>query len=158
MPPPAWRGLVAGVGTRVWRLGGFAATSMALMVGAFVQGGDQPLRLSAFVVAAAVAGAVHGRFAMTARLAYLHIALNGLVLLVLGADQVLAASAVLAAIVAGEVMATWPGRESVVPAGLLSGTAAGFWMLAWTLVERGLLNWNDTAPDCAGGRGMNPSD
>ncbi len=150
MPPPAWRGLVAGVGTRVWRLGGFAATSMALMVGAFVQGGDRPARLSAFVVAAAVAGAVHGRFAMTARLAYLHIALNGLMLLVLGADQVLAASAVLAAIVAGEVMARWPGRESVVPAGLLSGTAAGVWMLAWTLVERGLVNWDDTAARVAG--------
>lgn len=150
MDPPAWRGLVAGVGSRVWRLGGFAATTSAVMVGAFVQGGEVPLRLSAFVVAAAVAGAVHGRFAMSARLAYLHIALNGLVLLLLGADQVLVVSAVLAAIVAGEVLATWPGRESVVPAGLLSGSAAALWMLAWTLVERGLTNWSDTAASVAG--------
>lgn len=148
--PPAWRGLVAGVGSRVWHLGGFAATTSAVMVGAFVQGGDVPLRLSAFVVAAAVAGAVHGRFAMTARLAYLHIALNGLVLLALGADQVLVVSAVLAAIVAGEVLVIWPGRESVVPAGLLSGTAAALWMLAWRLVERGATNWNDTAAGVAG--------
>jgi putative nucleotidyltransferase with HDIG domain len=150
MDPPAWRGLVADIGSRVWRLGGFAATTSAVMVGAFVQGGDVPMRLSAFVVAAAVAGAVHGRFAMSARLAYLHIALNGLVLLVLGADHVLVVSAVLAAIVAGEVLATWPGRESVVPAGLLSGTAAALWMLTWTLVERGLTNWSVTAASVAG--------
>jgi len=150
MAPPAWRGLVAGVGTRVWRLGGFAATSTALMVGAFVQGAGVPLRLEAFVVAAAVAGAVHGRFAMTARLARLHVALNGLVLMALGAEWSLIATALVAAVVAGEVLATWPSRESVIPAGLLSGATGAILLLVWLLVERGVTGWDTTAAAVAG--------
>jgi putative nucleotidyltransferase with HDIG domain len=150
LSPPAWRGLVAGVGTRVWRTGGFAATSTAVMVAAFVQGAGAPLRLEAFVVAAAVAGAVHGRFAMSARLARLHVALNGVVLLILGADWSLIVSAILAAVVAGEVLATWPSRESVIPAGLLSGASGAVLLLVWLLVQRGFTGWDLTAGSVAG--------
>lgn len=148
--PVPWRERVAEVGHRLWRLGGFAATSAAATVGAFVEGAGGALHLTAFVVAAAVAAAVHGRLAMRPRMARLHIALNTAVLVAVGADWAITAAAFVAAVVAGEVMATRASRESVIPAGLLSGASAAVLLLVWFLAQRGVTGWDLTAAAVAG--------
>lgn len=149
-PPLVWHDAVAVVGWRLWRLGGFAVTSAAATVAAYVEGAGGPLRLTAFVVAAAVAAAVHGRLATSPRMARLHVALNTAVLVVLGAEWEIVVAALLAAIVAGEVLAARASRESVIPAGLLSGASAAVFLLFWLLVERGISNWDLTAATVAG--------
>lgn len=148
--PLPWRERVADAGRRVWRLGGFAVTSAAVTVGAFVEGGAGALHLTVFVVAAAVAAAVHGRLAMRPPMARLHIVLNTAVLVMVGADWAVICAAGLAAVVAGEVLATRPTRESVIPAGLLSGASAAVLLLFWFLTERGVVGWDDTAAAVAG--------
>ncbi len=117
---------------------------------AYVEGSGGAVRLTAFVVAAAVAAAVHGRLAMTPRMARLHIALNTAVLVVLGAEWEIIASALLAAVVAGEVLASRASRESVIPAGLLSGASAAVLLLFWLLLTNGVAEWDLTAAAVAG--------
>lgn len=149
-PPLVWHDAVAVVGWRLWRLGGFAVTSAAATLAAYVEGASGPLRLTAFVVAAAVAAAVHGRLAMSPRMARFHVALNAAVLVALGADWEIIIAALLAAVVAGEVLAARASRESVIPAGLLSGASAAVFLLVWLLVERGLAGWDVTTETVAG--------
>ena len=149
-PPLVWHDAVAVVGWRLWRLGGFAVTSALATVAAYVEGAGGPLRLTAFVVAAAVAAAVHGRLATSTRMARLHVALNTAVLVVLGAEWEIVVAALLAAIVAGEVLAARASRESIIPAGLLSGASAAVLLLLWLLVERGIADWDLTAATVAG--------
>ena len=151
-PEPArrWHDVVAVVGWRLWRLGGFAATGAAGTIFAFTQGAGDPLRLTAFVVAAAVAAAVHGRLAMKPGMARLHVALNTAMLVVVGAEWAIIVAAFLAAAVAGEVLATRNSRESVIPAGLLSGASAAVLLLVWLLVDRGLGHWDLTTEMVAG--------
>ncbi len=144
------RDLVADIGWRLWRLGGFAATSAAATVAAYVEGAGGPLRLTAFVVAAAVAAAVHGRLAMSSRMARFHVALNTAVLVVLGAEWEIIVAALVAALVAGEVLASRASRESIVPAGLLAGASASVLLLFWMLAEYGVGSWDRTAAAVAG--------
>jgi putative nucleotidyltransferase with HDIG domain len=108
------------------------------------------LRLTAFVVAAAVAAAVHGRLAMSPRMARIHVALNTAVLVVLGAEWEIIVAALVAATVAGEVLASRASRESIIPAGLLAGASAAVLLLFWLLVERGIASWDLTAAAVAG--------
>lgn len=149
-PPLVWYDAVAVVGWRLWRLGGFAVTSAAATVGAYVEGTGGPLRLTAFVVAAAVAAAVHGRLAMSPRMARIHVALNTAVLVVLGAEWEIIVAALVAATVAGEVLASRASRESIIPAGLLAGASAAVLLLFWLLIERGIASWDLTAAAVAG--------
>ena len=149
-PPLAWHDAVAVVGWRVWRLCGFAVTSAVATVATYVEGTGGPLRMTAFVVAAAVAAAVHGRLAMSPRMARLHVVLNTAILVVLGADWAIIAAGFVAATVAGEVLASRASRESILPAGLLSGASAAVLLLLWLLVERGIANWDLTAETVAG--------
>ncbi len=149
-PPGPGRDLIADVGWRLWRLGGFALTSAAATTAAYVEGAGGSLRLTAFVVAAAVAAAVHGRLAMKPRMARLHITLNTGVLVVLGADWAIVAAALVAAVVAGEVLASRATRESIIPAGLLAGAGAAVFLLFWLLVQRGVDGWDMTAAAVAG--------
>lgn len=151
-PEPArvWHDAVAVVGWRLWRLGGFAATSAAATVFAYTQGVGDPLRHTVFVVAAAVAAAVHGRLAMKPGMARFHVALNTAMLVAVGAEWALIAAALMAAVVAGELLASRASREAIIPAGLLSGASAAVLLLLWLLVDRGVGNWDQTAAMVAG--------
>jgi cyclic-di-AMP phosphodiesterase PgpH len=93
---------------------------------------------------------VHGRLAMSPRMARVHVALNTAVLVVLGADWEIIVAALVAATVAGEVLASRASRESIIPAGLLSGASAAVLLLLWLLVERGIASWDLTAAAVAG--------
>lgn len=150
VPARAWHDVVAVVGWRLWRIGGFAIISAAGTIAAYAQGAGDPLLHTVFVVAAAVAAAVHGRLALKPQMARLHVALNTLVLVVVGADWALIVVALVAAVVAGEVLATRASRESIIPAGLLSGASAAVVLLLWLLIDRGVGDWNGTASMVAG--------
>lgn len=149
-PSRPGRDLFTETGWRLWRMGGFAATSAAVTVAAYVEGAGGAMHLTAFVVAAAVAAAVHGRLAMSPRMARLHVVLNTVVLVALGAEWEVIAAALVAAVVAAEVLASRASLESIIPAGLLSGASASVLLLLWLLVERGVTNWDLTAAAVAG--------